>query len=110
MNAKQGMLAAPIAIFGFLFGVVFMMQLISWNSITGAVVYQSCYDSDDTTASIPGTVTVADETGGETTRADLCTSPTLLREQTCEGKQPRTVEIPCNECVVNDEGIGYCTS
>ncbi len=87
-----------------------MMQLISWNSVTGAAVYQSCYDSDENTASVPGTVSVVDENSGETTRADVCVSPILVQEQICKDNQPHTVEIPCNTCVVNDEGIGYCAS
>ncbi len=98
---------APTAgIIAFLVGTIFLTQLISWNSPTGAAALARCIDSDGQTASVPGTVTVID--AGERTYADSCKTPTIVSEKTCSGSSVKTTDIKCNECITNSEGIGYC--
>jgi len=101
------MRAPAIAIFTFFFGSILLIQLISWNGPTGAAVLSRCIDSDGETASVPGTLSVFGE--GEKTYADACKTPTILLEKVCR-KGVKTVEIKCNECVMNKDGIGYCTT
>lgn len=101
------MKAPSIAIFTFFFGIILLVQLISWSNPTGAVVLSRCIDSDGETASTPGTVTVIAE--NERTYVDVCKTPKILLEKVCR-KGVKTVEINCNECVMNTDGIGYCTT
>ncbi|MBI4016276.1 MAG: hypothetical protein HY363_01115 [Candidatus Aenigmarchaeota archaeon] len=99
---------APVmAIFGFAFGLVFLMQLISWSNPTGAVTAATfCADSDGETASVPGTVTIIGN--GERTYADTCKSPTVATEKVCTHGTVESIDIPCNDCVMDNSGIGYC--
>lgn len=98
--------APIIAILGFAFGLVFLMQLITWSNPTGAAVATFCADSDGETASVPGTVTILG--AGERTYADACKSSTLVTEKICRRGNVQSVDIPCNDCVMDDDGIGYC--